>query len=35
VLLLSKQQRDVINSFTDHGKHLGHTESLPQFSKLV
>ena len=34
-LLLSKQHRIITNSFTDCAKLGGHTESLPQFSKLV
>jgi len=35
ILKLDQQQRDVINSFGNYGKFLGHAESLPQFDKLV
>jgi hypothetical protein len=32
--VLGQQQWDVIDTFTSDGKYLGHTESLPQCSKL-
>ncbi len=34
-LLLRKQHRYVVDSFTDNGKLLGHAKSLPQSPKLV
>jgi hypothetical protein len=32
---LGKQQRNIIDSFSRYGKHVGHAESLPESLNLV